>query len=64
MITKLRLENFRAIAKKDLELGKITVLTGPNNSGKSSIIYALLALKKPCSKPKSKLGRLFESLFS
>jgi predicted ATPase len=28
-----------------VELGKITVLTGPNNSGKSSIIYGLLALK-------------------
>ncbi len=45
MITKLYLENFRAVVKDEVELGKITVLTGPNNSGKSSIIYGLLALK-------------------
>lgn len=45
MITKLYLENFRGIHKSNVELGKITVLTGPNNTGKSSIIYSLLALK-------------------
>ncbi len=45
MITKLCLENFRPILKGELDLARITVLTGPNNSGKSSIIYALLALK-------------------
>jgi len=45
MITKLCLENFRGIRKSEVELGKITVLTGPNNSGKSSVIYGLLALK-------------------
>lgn len=45
MITKLYLKNFRGILKNELELGKITILTGPNNSGKSSIIYGLLALK-------------------
>jgi predicted ATPase len=45
MITKLYFENFRSIVKDEIELGKITVLTGPNNSGKSSIIYGLLALK-------------------
>ena len=45
MITKLYLENFRGIAKNEVELGKITVLVGPNNCGKSSIIYGLLVLK-------------------
>jgi predicted ATPase len=45
MITKLHFENFRSIVKHEVELGKITILTGPNNSGKSSIIYGLLALK-------------------
>jgi len=45
MITKLYLENFRSLVKDEVELGKITILTGPNNSGKSSIIYGLLALK-------------------
>lgn len=45
MITKLSLGNFRSIRDSELPLGKITVLTGPNNSGKSSIIYGLLTLK-------------------
>ncbi|MCC7429707.1 AAA family ATPase [bacterium] len=45
MISKLVFENFRSLAKNDLELGKITIITGANNSGKSSIIYGLLALK-------------------
>lgn len=45
MIKKLHLENFRGIENGEIEFGKITILTGPNNSGKSSIIYALLALK-------------------
>ena len=45
MIKTLHLENFRGIEKGDIEFGKITILTGPNNSGKSSIIYALFALK-------------------
>jgi predicted ATPase len=45
MITKLYLENFRGIAKNEVEVGKITVLVGPNNCGKSSIIYGLLVLK-------------------
>lgn len=45
MITKLYIENFRSIEKAEVDLGKITVLTGANNSGKSSVIYALLALR-------------------
>jgi predicted ATPase len=45
MITKLTLGNFRSIRDREIPLGKITVLTGPNNSGKSSIIYGLLTLK-------------------
>ena len=51
MITKLHIRNFRSIKSADLELGKITVLTGANNSGKSSFIYALLALKNIINNP-------------
>jgi predicted ATPase len=51
MIKKLFFENFRGLIKNEIELGKITVLTGPNNSGKSSIIYGLLALKNLVSSP-------------
>jgi len=51
MITRLFLENFRGIMKNEIDLGKITILTGPNNSGKSSLIYGLLALKNVVLNP-------------
>jgi len=51
MITKLHISNFRSIKRSDIDLGKITVLTGANNSGKSSFIYALLALKNIVNNP-------------
>jgi predicted ATPase len=51
MITKLFIRNFRAIEDYSLDLAKITVLTGANNAGKSSVIYALLALKNVATNP-------------
>lgn len=51
MITKLNIKNFKSLRKTDLPLGKITVLTGANNSGKSSFIYSLLALKNTITNP-------------
>ncbi len=41
-IENLSFENFKCFKKIDLELGKITLLTGANSSGKSSIIYGIL----------------------
>ena len=38
MISKIGLENFRAFQAEELDLAPITVLLGPNNSGKSSLI--------------------------
>ncbi len=51
MISQLHIRNFRSIQSADLNLGKITVLTGANNSGKSSFIYALLVLKNIVDNP-------------
>jgi predicted ATPase len=51
MFTKLNIENFKSLHNVELPLGKITVLTGANNSGKSSFIYSLLALKNTVSNP-------------
>ena len=42
--SRLELENFRAFEKLELDLGPITIFTGPNNSGKSAILSALLVL--------------------
>ena len=49
MIKTLNIENFKSLKKAELPLGKITVMTGANNAGKSSFIYSLLALKNTVS---------------
>lgn len=46
MITRLRLENFRAFEKLDIPLTKINCFLGPNNSGKSAILSAITVLSQ------------------
>jgi predicted ATPase len=46
-----------------MELGKITLLTGPNNTGKSSIIYGLLALKNVIINPNQSLDSFLNFIF-
>jgi len=46
MLTYLGLKNFRAFESVELELRPITVLVGPNNSGKSSILSGLRILSQ------------------
>lgn len=55
MITKLFIENYRSIRKAELPLSKINVLTGANNSGKSSVLFAALTLKSLVSNPNRQL---------
>lgn len=45
MITSVRFENFKAFKKYSLALKEMNVLTGPNNSGKSTILDAFRVLK-------------------
>ncbi len=40
-ITRVRIQNFRSIRSLDVELGRVTVLIGENNSGKTSVLDAL-----------------------
>ena len=46
MITKLRVENFKSLREVELDFRKITLLLGPNNSGKSSVLQLLAFLKQ------------------
>lgn len=46
MITTLSIDHFKAIASATIPLGPITVLVGPNDSGKSTILQALMALSR------------------
>lgn len=59
MITKLKVENFRSIESAEIDLGRINVLTGSNNSGKSSFIYALMGMKNFISNPNQSLDSFF-----
>jgi len=49
MITKLSLENFKIFQKQDFDLAPLTLITGINGMGKSSIIQSLLLLKQSYS---------------
>ncbi len=46
MLTRLKLENFKAWQEADLKFGKITGFFGANSAGKSSILQLLLLLKQ------------------
>jgi ABC-type branched-subunit amino acid transport system ATPase component len=46
VITKLSIGHFKAIASATIQLGPITVLVGPNDSGKSTILQVLMALSR------------------
>jgi predicted ATP-dependent endonuclease of OLD family len=43
-INKITLKNFKCFKETEIHLPKITLLTGANSSGKSSLPYAILAV--------------------
>ncbi len=58
MITGLYIKNFRSIRDASLDLGRFTVLNGENNSGKSSVLYALQVLKNIVTSPNRNMDDL------
>ena len=54
MITKLQIHNFKSHHNTELNMGALTVLTGINSSGKSSVLQTLLLLRQ--SFRKGRLG--------
>jgi ABC-type transport system involved in cytochrome c biogenesis ATPase subunit len=46
----LRLKNFRSYPSLDIELEDVTVVVGPNDSGKSSLLDAILCLLSPVNR--------------
>jgi len=59
MLTRLKIQNFRSIADQEIEIGPLTILYGPNASGKSSVFYALLALKNLVLNPNQPTDAFF-----
>lgn len=43
-IERIKLKNFKCFKEVDLRLAPITILTGANSSGKSSLLYGILAV--------------------
>lgn len=56
MITQLDIENFKSHRKTKLSLGNLTVLTGVNGVGKSTIMQSLLLLRQTYRKRGFRLG--------
>ncbi|MBV6426114.1 MAG: hypothetical protein KIPDCIKN_00624 [Haliscomenobacter sp.] len=46
MLTKIGLKNFKCFEEQDIPLGSISLLTGLNGMGKSSVLQALLLLRQ------------------
>jgi predicted ATPase len=46
MFTEVRLGNFKAYESQTIPLRRLTILVGPNNAGKSSILQSVLMLKQ------------------
>ncbi len=55
MLTSIDLENFKVFSSVQVNPKQITVLTGPNSSGKSTIIQALILLKQTGDNPSLQL---------
>ena len=53
MINKIELKDFKIHAKLDLPLGGLTVLTGQNGMGKSTVLQSLLLLRQSYNQQKS-----------
>jgi len=56
MITKLKISNFKSHHNTELNMGALTVLTGINSSGKSSVLQALLLLRQSFRKGRLTTG--------
>jgi predicted ATPase len=46
MICKIQLQNFKRFEKQSLDIGTLTLLTGINGMGKSSVLHSLLLLRQ------------------
>lgn len=61
MITKLKIENFKSIVKQEFIFKPLSILTGTNSSGKSSIIQSLLFYSS-CANPNLYLDEYLNNL--
>ncbi|MFT2157976.1 AAA family ATPase [Pseudomonas putida] len=58
MISNISLINFKCFSRESIPLGKLTLLTGLNGMGKSSVIQAILILAQSMSNGEHTRGRI------
>lgn|GEM_PF-4754948 len=46
MIKKITLDNFKAFQHAEIEIKPLTILVGPNNGGKTSLLHSILLIKQ------------------
>jgi len=51
MKTSFYIDNFRCFKEESFDLSRVNILIGENNSGKSSFIKSLLALRQTIDEP-------------
>jgi predicted ATPase len=56
---KLSVRNFRSVQNQDIKVAPITLIYGPNASGKSSLLYALLSLRNIVLNPNQQIPGFF-----
>ena len=56
MITKLKIANFKSHKLTELSLSNLTLLTGLNSSGKSSVLHTFLLLRQSFKKGRLQKG--------
>ncbi|MBD8096000.1 AAA family ATPase [Pseudomonas fluorescens] len=57
MFTNIKIKNFKAFSEwQSLTLAPITLIYGPNSSGKSSIIHSIMLLKQSLTRPSTQGG--------
>ncbi|MGC9014860.1 MAG: AAA family ATPase [Thermoproteota archaeon] len=64
MIDKITIRNFRSIKDADIQVKPITILYGPNSSGKSSVLYAFFILKNIVLNPNQPVDSFLNLVFS
>ena len=56
MITKISTQAFKRFGRQDFEIGSVSVLAGPNNSGKSTLLQAIMVWNLAMQKWSEKKG--------
>ncbi|KPV64126.1 MAG: hypothetical protein AOA66_0441 [Candidatus Bathyarchaeota archaeon BA2] len=64
MLKCIRIKNLRSIKEQEIEVAPVTVLYGPNASGKSTLLHALAILRNVMMNPNQPLDSFFNLLFA